>query len=370
MNEVVTTEEDYAITQAAVATVSAPDLDYLPAKLTRQCPGIAIVGAGGISRAHLGAYKDAGYDVRCICDSNIERAKERRDAYYPSASVCDDISEVLSDPSISVVDITTHPSDRVALIEQTLTSGRHVLSQKPFVLSLDIGERLADLADENGVLLAVNQNGRWAPHFAWMREAVRTGQIGDLTSVHAQVHWDHTWTKGTPFEHVSDLVFYDFAIHWFDFLASIAGDRVRRVYATQVVGRGQNMEQPLFTQAMVELEGGQASLVFDAGVPYGPSDATYISGTEGSLKSVGPDLGDQNVKLYTDAGVASPSLQGTWFNDGFHGAMADLLSSIETGQRPLNDARANHRSLEICFAAIASSRQGVPVDVGSVRELP
>ena len=76
-----------------------------------------------------------------------------------------------------------------------------------------------------GVKLAVNQNGRWAPHFAYMREAVKAGLIGDLVSCHTGVHWDHSWIEGTPFEKIDDLVFFDFAIHWFDFLSSLIGDQ-------------------------------------------------------------------------------------------------------------------------------------------------
>ena len=34
------------------------------------------------------------------------------------------------------------------------------------------GERLAELADRQGVQLAVNQNARWAPHFGYLRPAV------------------------------------------------------------------------------------------------------------------------------------------------------------------------------------------------------
>ena len=76
-----------------------------------------------------------------------------------------------------------------------------------------------------GVKLAVNQNGRWAPHFSYMREAVRAGLVGDVVSCHTGVHWDHSWIEGTPFEKIDDLVFFDFAIHWFDFLSSLIGAR-------------------------------------------------------------------------------------------------------------------------------------------------
>src|SRR3546814_12962768 len=103
-----------------------------------------------------------------------------------------------------VVDIATLPAARVSLIERALDARKHVLSQKPFVLDLDVGEALVERADRNGVKLAVNQNGRWAPHFGYMREAVRAGAIGDVQSVHLGVHWDHTWTTGTPFADIED----------------------------------------------------------------------------------------------------------------------------------------------------------------------
>ena len=82
-------------------------------------------------------------------------------------------------------------------VEAALKAGKHELSQKPFVLDLAEGNRLVNLARNNGVKLAVNQNGRWAPHLSWMREAVRAGLIGDVQSVHIAVHWSHGWIAGT-----------------------------------------------------------------------------------------------------------------------------------------------------------------------------
>jgi predicted dehydrogenase len=244
-----------------------------------------------------------------------------------------------------------------------------VLSQKPFVLDLDIGERLCDRAAKRNLRLAINQNGRWAPHLAYMREAVVAGLIGEIIGVHAAIHWDHTWIRETPFEQIDDLIFYDFAIHWFDFLASLIGRRATSVFATRGFAAGQTVRPPMLAQALVSFEGGQASLVFDAHTRYGPLDATYIAGTKGSLSSIGPNLQEQAVTLYTEAGAARPTLIGSWFNDGFHGAMAELLSAIEENREPSNNGRDNLLSLALAFAAIDSSRTGVARPVGSVRRL-
>ncbi|GAA2885774.1 putative dehydrogenase [Aminobacter niigataensis] len=362
-------EDAYALKAAETRLVAAPDLAYRPPRPRTYAPRIALVGAGGISFAHLDAYRKAGFDVAVICNRTLAKAAERRDEFFPNAAITDDLAAVLVRDDIEVLDITTHPAEREGMIERALLAGKHVLSQKPYVLDLDTGERLADLAERQGVKLAVNQNGRWAPHLAWMREAVRTGLIGDLVSCHVSIHWNHGWIKGTPFEAIDDLVLYDFGVHWFDFLVSLIGDRATSVYATRARAAGQEARPPLLAQALVEFDGGQASLGFDGATPFGPQDRTYIAGTGGSLSSTGPDLGIQAVELTTMAGTARPALAGSWFNDGFAGTMGELLSAIEDGREPLNGARANLRSLGLTFAAIASTHRGTPVVPSAVRSL-
>jgi hypothetical protein len=81
-------------------------------------------------------------------------------------------------------------------------------------------------------------------------------------------------------------------------------------------------------------------------------------------------LGNQTVTLYTEKGQAQPKLEGSWFPDGFHGTMGELLRSIEEGREPSNSARDNLRSLALCFAAIASATDGTPKVPGEVRRLP
>ncbi len=95
-----------------------------------------------------------------------------------------------------------------------------------------------------------------------------------------------------------------------------------------------------------------------------------MTGTLGSLTSAGPNLGEQTVTLTTAEGAASPVLEGTWFNDGFRGAMGELLCAIEEDREPENSARGNLRSLALCFAAIASAREGREVRLGEARRLP
>ena len=169
--------------------------------------------AGGIAASHLDAYRIAGWEVVAICNRNLAKAQSRAAEFAPNARVNDHYEDILADPSINIVDITPHPAERVPIIEASLKAGKHGLSQKPFVLNLDDGERLVKLAQDKGVKLAVNQNGRWAQHKAWMRESVRAGLIGEVISVHTAVHWNHGWIAGTRFKKIEDVILYDFSIH-------------------------------------------------------------------------------------------------------------------------------------------------------------
>ena len=361
-------QSEYALETKAVLEVAAPVLPYR-APVPKRPHRIGLIGCGGISGAHLEAYRDAGFDVVALADRTLEKAEKRRDEFFANASVTTDIQSMFARDDLEVLDITPHPEDRVPLVRAALEAGKHVLSQKPFVTDLAVGERLCDLAEARGLLLAVNQNGRWAPHLAYMREAVRAGLIGDVLSAHIGIHWDHTWTAGTPFENVEDLLLYDFGIHWFDFVSSLIG-RAKRVQASSSFAASQTMRIPMLAQVLVEFAGGQASLVFDAHLKHGPLDQTYIGGSQGSISSTGPNLGEQSVTLYTEAGVSKPKLEGRWFNGGFAGAMGELLCAIEENRKPLNNARDNLRSLELCFAAFAASRHGTAKRPGEVRVLP
>ena len=361
--------ETYSLKSAEVAEVAAPTVAYEPPMPTNYRPRIALVGAGGISAAHLEVYREAGLDIAVIANRTLSKAEARRDQYYPDAEATDDIAGTLTRDDIEVVDLTPHPPERYGMMETAINAGKHVLSQKPFVLDLDAGARLCDLADAKGVVLAVNQNGRWAPHLAWMREAVRQGLIGDLETCHQAVHWNHGWIEGTAFEEIDDLILYDFAIHRFDFLTSLIGGRATEVYAKSARAAGQTARPPMLAQAMVAFEDGQGSLVFDADARFGSLDRTVITGTAGTLASDGPDLGEQAVTLTTAAGRARAPLQGTWFKEGFLGTMGALLKAAEDGGTPLHNGRDNLAGLALSFAAVASAQRGVPVAPGAIRSL-
>jgi predicted dehydrogenase len=362
---------DYALDGRAVGgTFPAPKLPYQPRDPKNYNPGIGLIGCGGISETHLRAYRAAGYRVLALCDLKEHKAQGRRKEFLPKAKVYVDYRELLDRSDIDVVDIATHAIERPPIVEASLRSGKHVLSQKPFAAELETGRRLVELARREKRLLAVNQNGRWAPHLSYMREAVWAGLLGELTGVNLAIHWNHTWIAGTRFEEMRHLILYDFAIHWFDFLSTCMKDRSpRRVFASIARSAGQTVKPALIGHAVVDYDGAQATLAFHGDTQFGPRDESTLVGAQGTIVSSGSSISDQRLRLFTAAGEARPKLAGAWFPDGFHGTMGELLSAIEENREPMNSAANNLHSLALCFAAVASAERGKPVVPGTVQRL-
>jgi predicted dehydrogenase len=364
-------DDSYGLSTASNRSeIPAPELPWRPIEPARYRPRIGLVGCGGIAVQHLLAYSRAGYEVAAFCDLNAAKAAALKDRFFPEADVCTDWRDLLRRDDIEVLDLAAHPAQRAQMLEPAIESGKHILSQKPFVTDLDFGRRVVEKAQARGVRIAVNQNGRWAPHWSWMRQAIAAGLLGDVVSARAAVSWNHTWIKGSVFESVHFIVLYDFGIHWFDIMSCfMRGKTPLRVYASAARAPAQPVAPPLLSQVLVEYENAQASLSFDADTLFGEQDRTFVSGTKGAVWSDGPDLNSQAVTLATADGRCRPTLSGAWFPDGFHGTMAELLRSVEEKREPENSAGNNLESLALCFAALASARRGVPVAPWSVTSL-
>ena len=336
--------------------IDAPEYEYLPAMPKSYRPKIGIVGCGGISEYHLRAYRMLALEVVALCDVKAEAAEARRNEFYPDAEIYTDFHDLIAREDIEVVDATTHPPERIPIVEAALSSGKHVLSQKPFVMDLDEGERLVNLAEEHERILAVNQNGRWASHFSYMRHAVGAGLIGKVSGVNFSLQWDHSWVAGTPFDDLRHLILMDFGVHWFDMCAVFFDGRDPTSVSANVSDvPNQRTKAPMLAHVIVAYPEGQATMSFNGHVMHGQKDETIVTGDLGTLCSTGPSLSEQGVTVFTEAGHARPELQGTWFDNGFQGAMTELLCAIEEKRAPHHSARNNLRSLELCLAALASA---------------
>lgn len=95
-----------------------------------------------------------------------------------------------------------------------------------------------------------------------------------------------------------------------------------------------------------------------------------VDGTKGVIIHDGLSLGGETVRLVTDDIDQVTPLIGDWWDNGMHGAMAELLTSVHERRDPSNSARSALPGLQLCFAALESARTGRPVDPRTITRMP
>jgi predicted dehydrogenase len=350
------------------------DLDYKPSFPETYRPGIGIVGCGAIVRSsHLPSYARYGQRVVGVYDVRPEATVEIRETY--GVEVFDDLAKLLRHPEVEIVDIATHPGVRPALVREALAEGKHVLAQKPLAEDFDTARELVEEGERLGLLLAVNQNGRWAPAWRVATRLVEQGAVGDVVAVTHLYDHDYGFTLGTVFDEIEHLVLYDYSVHWFDITRCwLEGKKATSVRAYEYRAPNQPPEStaPWGAWATIEYEDGSNGFIRGVGgaATTRPSKPFWIHGTEGTIRGrvlgSGNVPGSEFVELERNGARTRFELEGTWNSQGFAGTLGELVSAIAEGREPYNSARHNLLSLELTLAACRSAEeQGNPVPIGA-----
>ena len=329
-------------------------------------PGVAVLGAGRIAQsAHLPAYAAHGVDVVGVWSRTPATTAGIRDRFPGIGTVYSSAEEALSDPRVGIVDLATAPDVRPPLLAAAVRAGKHVLVQKPLATDaaqLDaLGDVLTEAADR-GVLVAVNQNARWAPVWRAATLLVRDGAIGDVVGVTHLHDKPLPPLAGTPFDDVPHMLLADYLVHWVDITACwLAGTDVTTVSAhdSRVPGQPAGARNPWHATVHLSCaDGASAALrvVGDARAAT-PGCPFWVHGTDGTLR--GSILGGSD-RLSLDRGTTTTSyaLEGQWFVDGFAGAMGELMCAVAEDRQPGNSAAHNAATLRIVVAARDSAEAG------------
>jgi predicted dehydrogenase len=333
--------------------ISPSTLDYRPS-FPERAAAIALIGCGTAAKElHLPAYDAWSVDVAGVYDANPASTEGVRRHVYGS------LDELLADPEVVAVDIATRPADRPPLIRRALAAGKHVLSQKPLALDLDTARGLVDLADELGLRLAVNQNGRWAPQWRAATLLIEQGAIGEVLSV------THLHDKplpplvGTHFDELDHFLLYDYDVHWIDisrcWLAQAIPTEVR-AWDYRTPDQPAHARNPWGAVVEIRYADGENVLIRTVGNvrTARPGAPFWVHGTEGTIRG-SVTAGAEFLELDRDGEVTNLPLEGSWYPDGMAGTLGELLSAVDEGREPFNSARHNLLSLELTLAACRSA---------------
>ena len=209
--------------------------------------GAAVIGTGFIGTVHVEALRRIGVQVRGVLGSSPERGALRAEALgVPRAY--DSLDDLLADPSVQVVHVTSPNDLHVSQTRAILAAGRHVVCEKPLAMTADGSAELVELAAASGLVNATNFNIRYYPLNQQARETVAAGTLGDVRLVTGRyfqdwllLETDWNWRlqpdRGGALRAVGDI-----GSHWLDLMTYITGQRIVSVMADLTTFIGTRME--------------------------------------------------------------------------------------------------------------------------------
>jgi predicted dehydrogenase len=375
--------------------------------------GAAVIGTGFIGTVHVEQLRRIGVNVRGVLGSTPERGAARATVLnVPRAYTS--LDELLADPAVQVVHVTSPNHLHVPEASAILAAGKHVVCEKPLAMTAKESAGLVAEARASGLVNAVNFNIRFYPLHQHMRERIAAGDLGEVRFVtgHYFQDWllhdtDWNWRlepdQGGALRAVGDI-----GSHWLDLMAFITGQSIVSVMAdmgTYVTARQQptgpvetfstERSASTVTRAMGTEDVATLLLRFANGARGSVAVSQISAGRKNSLQweidgsdgaawwdSETPDhlnLGHRdrpnevllrNPALMGEAGRAAAALPGghvEGFGDTFSALFRAIYRDVEAGRPnpnpPYADFAAGHDEMLVNDAVARSATEGRWVDV-------
>ena len=161
---------------------------------------------------------------------------------WPGTAYTTDINELLDDPTIDIIEISTPHDTHYELTKIALQAGKHVVCDKAFVGTVAEAEELYALAAEKGVTVQCYQNRRFDSDYLTARKVMESGKLGRVYEIVTHYdYWREAFFKMTheaPYSKLNGIV-YGHSCHCVDQLIDWLGIPDRwHAEARQLGGEG------------------------------------------------------------------------------------------------------------------------------------
>jgi len=194
-----------------------------------------IIGVGFIGAAHIEQLRRLG-NVEVIALADDADAQKKAEALHvPHSYEC--YKELIDNHQLDCVHICTPNNSHYEIAMYAMERGIHVVCEKPMTTTVDEAEKLLSFAKEKKLIHAMNFNCRFYPMVFQMREMIKSGELGDVYTIHGGYFqdWlfyntDYNW-RLEPELSGESRAFADIGSHWLDLVEFVTGLKVVEVLA-------------------------------------------------------------------------------------------------------------------------------------------
>ena len=184
---------------------------------------VAVVGAGYWGKNHVRNFANLGA-LSHICDSDSVRLGATAET-YPHVTCTSDYDEILGNPMVDAVVISTPAVTHLELVSKALLANKDVLVEKPMALSAQGAEKLVRLAEENDRILMVGHILLYHPAVIRLKEILDSGHLGKIQYIQS-----NRLSMGKV--RSEENILWSFAPHDISMILYLLGEMPNNVYAT------------------------------------------------------------------------------------------------------------------------------------------
>lgn len=252
--------------------------------MAKQSLSVVLVGAGGNMRgAHVPRIlADKRTKIAGVADPEESHAKLLEDKVGYKVPFFTNWQAMLKNIESDGVVISTPHKHHNLQIKRSLEGGRHVLVEKPMVIHPKHANALLQLSTRVNRLLVVAYQRHWMPEFAYARELVARGELGEIRGVMGYV--TQNWQDISGWRLDPELggggMFVDTGSHVVAALLWISGLRAKRVWASHDRD-GKKVDINMVCH--ISFDGGAVGTLTTVGNAALHDERIMISGSKGSL---------------------------------------------------------------------------------------
>lgn len=140
--------------------------------------GVAVVGTGFGQKVHIPGFQAySGTQIAAVYHRDPAQA-EAIASQYQIPHACSSIDEIVAQPEVQAVSISTPPFLHYEMARAVLEAGKHLLLEKPTTLTASQAQDLYKLAETQGVAAALDFEFRYVPAWLRLQELLSEGYVG------------------------------------------------------------------------------------------------------------------------------------------------------------------------------------------------
>lgn len=168
---------------------------------------IGLIGTGGMGKAHATAFKNVplvfgnepGRPILEIVADIDAKAVEKWAGEFGFARWTTNWHEIVEDPRVELVDITTPNSLHAEMAIAAAEAGKHIYCEKPLATTSADAARIVAAVEKSGVISIVGFNYLKNPAQAFAKQLLAAGELGDITLFRGTFDQDFLANPNIPF---------------------------------------------------------------------------------------------------------------------------------------------------------------------------